>query len=284
MMRNIALALATLACAADKVEARSDGRSRNTPAARIEAANRASTREPSRDNFLGAAQVHHWAEGALYRLYAAPERVSDIALQAGETLVSVAAGDTVRWVIGDTSSGAGARRRTHILVKPTAAGLRTNLVIATDRRVYHVQLESTARAAMTSMSWSYPADELLALERGEALSNPEPVPEIVSLASLEFRYRITGDDPPWRPLRAFDDGRQVFIEFPSGIAQTEAPPLFALSADGKTSLVNYRMRGRYYVVDRLFEKAELRLGGKRQQVVRIIRTTKERRGRKDKSS
>jgi len=34
-------------------------------------------------------------------------------------------------------------------------------------------------------------------------------------------------------------------------------------------VVNYRVAGRYYVVDRLFAAAELRLGGKRQKVVRI---------------
>ena len=84
-------------------------------------------------------QVYPWSEGALYRLYTAPGEVSDIALQAGENLVSVAAGDTARWVIGDTASGSGAARRTHVLVKPSAAGLSTNLVIATDRRVYHVE-------------------------------------------------------------------------------------------------------------------------------------------------
>src|SRR3546814_7328427 len=88
---------------------------------------------------LNAVQVYPYSEGALFRLFAAPERVSDIALQPGETLTSVAAGDTVRWTVGDTASGSGETKRTHLLVKPFAPGLSTNLVITTDRRVYHVQ-------------------------------------------------------------------------------------------------------------------------------------------------
>src|SRR3546814_21115297 len=56
---------------------------------------------------------------------------------------AVSAGDTVRWVIGDTTSGSGETRRVHVLVKPFAPGLTTSLVIATDRRTYHLQLEST---------------------------------------------------------------------------------------------------------------------------------------------
>ena len=94
---------------------------------------------------------------------------------------------------------------------------------------------------------------------------------------MNFAYRITGDQPAWRPLRVFDDGRQTFVEFPASIAMGEAPPLFLIGAEKQAELVNYRMRGRYYVVDRLFEVAELRLGTKKQQVVRIDRAV--RRGR-----
>lgn len=246
-------------------------RSSGPPVSRVEAANRAAIREPSREGYVNAVQVYAWTQGALYRLYTAPERVSEIALQPGETLISVAAGDTARWVIGDTTSGTGAARRTHILVKPSAVGLRTNLVITTDRRVYHVQLESTARTAMASISWTYPQDELLALRPGEAAALDHPVAAGVAVEALNFGYSIEGDDPPWRPVRAFDDGSQVFIEFRATLAQGEAPPLFVRGTSGRTELVNYRLRGRYYVVDRLFEAAELRLGERRQQVVRIIR-------------
>jgi type IV secretion system protein VirB9 len=42
-------------------------------------------------------------------------------------------------------------------------------------------------------------------------------------------------------------------------------------------VVNYRLRGHYYVVDRLFAAAELRLGGRRQQIVRILRSGPRRR-------
>src|SRR3546814_5064637 len=94
----------------------------------------------------------------------------------------------------------------------------------------------------------------------------------LSLDRLRFRYEITGDDPPWRPVRAFDDTYKVYIEFPRRIDQGEAPPLFVVGPDGGAELVNYRVRGNYYIVDRLFAAAELRLGEAPQQVVRISRT------------
>ncbi len=246
------------------------------PAARVTAANRAALREPITPGFVNAVQIYPYSEGVVYRLYTAPERVSDIALQSGETLVSVAAGDTVRWTVGDTSSGAGEAKRTHILVKPFAPGLSTNLVIATDRRIYHLQLESTAATAMAAISWTYPQDALLAIARVKAQADAAPpVAAGLQVEALRFGYRIGGDDPPWRPLRAFDDGRQTFIEFPASIAVTEAPPLFLIGAKNEAELVNYRVRGRYYVVDRLFDRAELRLATEPQQVVTISRVGEE---------
>ncbi|WP_339548801.1 TrbG/VirB9 family P-type conjugative transfer protein, partial [Pseudomonas sp. RA_35y_Pfl2_P32] len=107
------------------------------PRKRVEKANAAARMQPTRNGYINAVQVYPFAAGALYQVYAAPGQVTDVALQEGEQLVGsgpVAAGDTVRWIIGDTESGVGAAKQVHILVKPTRADLMTNLVINTDRR------------------------------------------------------------------------------------------------------------------------------------------------------
>lgn len=248
------------------------------PAARVNQANAAARVQPVRDGFINAMQVYPYTSGALYQVYTAVGQITDIALQPGEQLVGsgpVAAGDTVRWIIGDTLSGSGATQQVHILVKPTRADLMTNLVINTNLRTYHMELRSTERTYMASVSWQYPQDQLIALRRQNAQAEAaRPVATGVDLANIHFRYAIEGDRAPWRPLRAYDDGRQVFIEFPRGIGQGEMPPLFVVGPEGNTSeLVNYRVRGNYMVVDRLFAAAELRLGaGDRQKRVRIVRT------------
>ena len=92
------------------------------------------------------------------------------------------------------------------------------------------------------------------------------------LMSYGGRYTVEGDAAPWRPLRAFDDGRKVYIEFPRGISQGEMPPLFVAGAAGDSQLVNYRVRGHHMIVDRLFAAAELRFGADPQKVVRIVRS------------
>ena len=252
---------------------------------RVRTANAKATQEPAAPAFVNAVQVYPYGDGVLFRLFAAPERISDIALQPGEAIVSVAAGDTARWTVGDTTSGTGESKRVHILVKPFASGLSTNLVITTDRRAYHLQLESTPATAMVALSWTYPQDELIAIRRQQAsVEAARPVAAGLAVERLDFGYGVTGDRPAWRPLRAFDDGRQTFIEFPASVGVGEAPPLFVIGDRGDAQLVNYRMIGRFYVVDRLFDAAELRLGAKKQVVVRISRTGADHARRQRRSS
>ena len=242
------------------------------PTERVAGANAKARVEPDGHGYINAIQVYPYAKGALYQLYAGINEVTDIALEPGEKLLSVSAGDTVRWVIGDTASGEGKAAIVHILLKPILPELETNLVIATDRRTYHLEARSSEKTYMASVSWTYPASALLSLKRlgadaeggpmssGEAGVNPE---------RLQFRYVIEGD-APWKPVRVFDDGSKVYIQFPPGLAQSEAPPLFVIGPDGKPALVNYR--GTTYIVDRLFAAAELRLGTAPQRVVRIVRS------------
>ncbi|WP_121061998.1 P-type conjugative transfer protein TrbG [Chachezhania antarctica] len=242
-----------------------------TPTDRIENANAAARIEPRREGYYNAIQIYPWSEGALYQVYAAPGQITNIALEPGERLTGagpIAAGDTTRWIIGDTESGSGSTARVHILVKPTRDDISTNLVISTDRRVYTIELRAREALYMPSVAWAYPA-----APRGgrQAVA---PAPTIPAPAARNHRYglQIQGDSPPWRPVSVFDDGRRVYVVFPAGIAQGEMPPLFVLGSDGEPEIVNSRMHRNVLIVDRLFGAAELRLGaGDRQQVVRIVR-------------
>ena len=240
------------------------------PEPQVGAANDAARIQPEDAGFENAIQRYAYSEGALFQIYAKPGQVTDIALQEGEKLVGpgpVAAGDTVRWMIGDTLSGSGATQRVHILVKPTRPDITTNLVINTDRRTYHIELRANARVYMASVSWSYPQDELIALRQVEADAvRAAPIADGFTIENLNFDYRVSGDRPDWRPLRVFDDGRRTLVEFPPDIAQGEMPPFFVIGEEGEAELVNYRVNGRYLIVDRLFRKAELRLGAGRRQV------------------
>jgi len=118
----------------------------------IDHANAASAIEPEAGGFVNAIQIYPYTIGALYQVYTAPEQVTDIALQPGEELMSVSAGDTVRWVLGDTVSGSGDSEQVHILVKPISHGLTTNLIITTSKRTCHVEMKSFRETYMAAVS------------------------------------------------------------------------------------------------------------------------------------
>jgi P-type conjugative transfer protein TrbG len=246
------------------------GAAAETPVARVENANAAARVEPRRDGYYNAVQIYPWSEGALYQIYAAPGQITDIALEPGERLAGagpIAAGDTARWIIGDTESGSGANARVHVLVKPTRPDISTNLVLATDRRIYLIELRAGEKPYMPAVAWAYP--EVPASRR---LAVPS-TPRIPAEAERNYRYAVSGDAPPWRPISVFDDGRRTYVVFPGGIAQGEMPPLFVIGPNGKPEIVNSRIFRNALIVDRIFGAAELRLGtGKGQQVVRISRT------------
>ncbi|MFG1287856.1 P-type conjugative transfer protein TrbG [Xanthobacter versatilis] len=246
------------------------GAAANMPTARVENANAAARVEPKKEGYYNAIQIFSFSEGALYQIYAAPGQITDIALEPGESLTGsgpIAAGDTARWVIGDTENGSGVTRRVHVLVKPTRPDITTNLVVTTDRRTYMIELRSGEKPYMPAVAWAYPQPPA-----SQRQSVPA-VPVIPAVEARNYRYGLTGDAPPWRPIEVYDDGRRVYVVFPRGIVQGEMPPIFVIGPEGEAQIVNSHIHQNILIVDRLFGAAELRLGsGERQQKVRIVRT------------
>jgi type IV secretion system protein VirB9 len=246
------------------------GTAATTPVDRVENANAAARIQPRREGYYNAIQIYPWSDGALYQVYAAPGQITAIALEPGETLTGagpIAAGDTARWIIGDTESGSGITRRVQVLVKPSRADITTNLVITTDRRIYMLELRAGEKPYMPAVAWAYPQPV------GGGQQSVPATPVIPAAAARNYRYALTGGNPPWKPAAVYDDGRRVYVEFPRGIVQGEMPPIFVIGPDGEAQLVNSRIYQHILIVDRLFGAAELRLGGgDHQQTVRIVRT------------
>lgn len=233
---------------------------------------------PSPAAYVNSALFYDYEPGRIYTIQTSPRFLTTIQLRAGERLIAKAAGDTVRWVLGETVAGSGETAQVTVFVKPIRPGLRTNIVLTTDQRTYLIDAASNAAASYTSiLAWNYPQEDAraAAVERQRTLvAASVGAAADVPVERLNFRYRIDPRDrrpPAWTPVRVFDDGQKTYIEFPADLSTRPAPPLFLLGEKDRAELVNYRQSGVYYVVDRLLERAELRLGETRQDVVRITR-------------
>jgi type IV secretion system protein VirB9 len=188
----------------------------DTPGKKVEAANTAAKVEPSSDGFINAIQVYPYTRARFTSSTAPSTRSPTSRSRSARNGLGLGRARSLDRRRHQQREGKTAQ--VHILVKPIAADLTTNLVITTDRRTYHLELNATEKTYMASVSWTYPPADLIALKREIDPAWTTSVDAGPDLAALKFRYRIEGD-APWKPQRVFDDGIKVYIQFPSGLKQ-----------------------------------------------------------------
>ena len=256
--------------------------------------NRPRTEPPSRPVVTADKAVRFMFGASLPVVICAPLQVCDVELQPGEEVRSVQVGDSIRWSIEPAVTGVPPNEVQHVIVKPADVGLRTSLIVTTNRRTYRMRLASDRTQYMASVSFAYPEDaqarwsELAAHERRQSWSSharnergeSRAATAVRSdvLRALSFNYQLEGDDPPWKPMRVYNDGLQTVIEMPFAVKQTEAPTLLVVRAEGglftsdDVVQVNFHTEGTRYIVDMVFDVADLVVGvGTSQQKVRIRR-------------
>jgi type IV secretion system protein VirB9 len=203
-----------------------------------------------------------------------PNRITDVALQPGEKVTAVHAGDTARWQVNPAKSGAGEAETVHVVIKPLAPDISTNLLVMTDRRTYNLDLVSSNREFIPSVRFSYPDDAIRNWNAFIAENRAKKQNELVlaeganlSPDNLYFGYEVVkGKETPWKPLRIFDDGTKTYIEMPSKYRSMEAPVLLFYEGQ-QQKLVNYRVKDRFYIVDRIMTKKAVLIAGKTRVVI-----------------
>jgi len=200
----------------------------------------------------------------------APLRTTDLQLASDETVTDIAIGDQERWLATPASSGDPRNPVAHIALKPQLPGIATNLTVYTTRHIYHLSLRSRGRA-LDEVAFYYPDEVIAAMQAADAqkaqpAANNSVSDQIASVdpSQLNFGYEVTGPNVAFKPRRVFDDGTHVYLEEPDSMRSAAAPALL-IAAAGGTQMVNYRVRGGYYVVDRLFDQAVLVAGVGREQ-------------------
>ncbi len=228
---------------------------------------------------LRAKMVFPYVSGSIYEIFAAPDRMTAIELQPGESITSEngkpKAADTVQWVADTVTTGEGAQRHVVVMIKPILSGIETNMLIPTNRHLYSLLLRAETHSYMPLVSFTYPSDDVPESIASTLMSpaiSSGAVPPASSAAiqegvgtspeSLNFGYRTKGGKQVWTPVRVFDDGRKTYLQMPVDTKVWESPALFVMEERSAPLLVNYRVKGDYYIVDRLFHRAQLRVGTK----------------------
>jgi type IV secretion system protein TrbG len=233
-------------------------------------------------------------------------QVTDIELEPGEVVTQVNVGDTTRWSVESAVSGAGTspmQAVQHLIVKPRDIGLSTSLVVTTDRRTYHMILVSDQTEFMHSVRFVYsdqhePVSAATPVASPVAAPSPAPTPQRVVHATPPRRLNtaakqvafVKADPAPvddtddgyvvtgradWKPVSVYSRDGKTYIEMPESVRHKEAPVLFEETKKGwfhhEKILVNYRVKGRWYVVDKVIDRGTLVSGVGTNQVKVDIR-------------
>jgi P-type conjugative transfer protein TrbG len=237
--------------------------------------------EPDPDAIRQGMVIYRYEPGKIFHILTAPGYTTTLVFPLGEQVLRVSGAEARRvetdalgqereialWAVESGSSGQGETVRDYVVIQPREPKQRTNLVVATTRHVYIVEVSSTTSTYLPLVAfWSEPV---------VVAAKPSVTPLISGQGRLGVGYEvraIEGAVPAWVPAQVWDTGDHTVIRFPAILTTTEAPALFVQTPEGTRQLVNYRQVGAYYVADRLAEVWELKLGPQDQSQVEIRRT------------
>ncbi|SCC93197.1 Conjugal transfer protein TrbG/VirB9/CagX [Thiomonas sp. X19] len=206
----------------------------------------------------------------------APLHICVIDLMQGERITNIAIGDSVRWLV----QSADAASRPVVVVKPTQAGLVTNLVVTTDvGRIYYLTLVSDPHDYVPLIGFYDPqqlvihlqqrAQEARAAEQAKTEARKQAVVAPlgrIDPAQLDFDFRCKADDghsdldnADLKPVRVFAGGGHTYLQMPGTMQDTDAPAVFDTTG-GQTALMNSRLVHGYFVLDGLPQQFKLVVG------------------------
>ena len=177
---------------------------------------------------------------------------STIEFGEDEKIQTVSIGDSLAWMVNPAGN--------RLFLKPIEQNALTNMTVITDKYSYLFELhaEETQDIRASDMvfvvRFIYPQADTASLD----YTQYEPLPDLEKDANkYNFDYTIRGSKVI-EPIRIFDDGNFTYFEFRDQNA--ELPAFYTVDSTNNESLLNFRKRGNYIVVERLSPRFTLRRG------------------------
>jgi type IV secretion system protein VirB9 len=152
-----------------------------------------------------------------------------------------------------------------LFIKPVADDpddTNTNMLIITNKRIYHFILEAAevGEEGINDANLVFETRFVYADASTENIQHfdvPDEGPDLSDPSKYNFNYKLSGSDYI-APIRIFDDGEFTYFQFSSKNA--DVPAFFLVDEEGRESLVNYRVNGDYILVEQVASQFTLRHG------------------------
>jgi type IV secretion system protein TrbG len=216
---------------------------------------------PNRGNMKRAVVIYPYQEGAVYEVWTKEHEPVDLVFSDPEEVTDVNKSDDW-WDVQIKVVGEPPNRQYHVVITPKGPDLESTMQVFTSLAVYYLKVTSSNPTAMVAVRWKHPA-------------YAKPLPKLLNpgLYYTDYDVEVVEGYPEWVPEAIWDTGLDghTLIKLPPRSKVQDIPALYVLTADGKGHVTNWEKRGDWYVVPRLFTRAELRLGHEGAEVVRISR-------------
>jgi type IV secretion system protein VirB9 len=243
----------------------------------VSSQNRALEVTPKLEFYKGGAVVYPYVVNQVYQIFTAIDHLTNVQLEPGEELVSPpASGNTDVFEVQFSYSQENGRQRPQLYILPYIANRNTTLFINTNKRTYSFMLYSFQNTFMPLVSFTYPMEIQAAIQRQIENAQNNDITISGKITDMDFNYAIVPHSPSkprWMPSLVFNDGVKTYIYFPSAVRASYAPVLFEINSKRDRVIVNYRVKGTYYIVDRVLNHAELILDVNEGNIITIKRNS-----------
>lgn len=190
----------------------------------------------------------------IYKVYCRPGFLTDIQVKSG--IEAFVLGDTVRWI--------SAKVGTNIFVKPAENHIATSATLITQNRTYQFMLVASKSKYYQLVKFALPANMVLFKAKRETtkvartgnIKNKRLLAQVLNKMNFNF---ISSGNKSLKPVQVFAYNGFTYLQMPKKL---QSEPVFFIVRNGRLELVNYVVRGKYIIVERLFNKGVLKLGKK----------------------
>lgn len=221
-------------------------------------------------NAQGYARMEFsYAPQQVYKIYCKIGYLTDLEFKQGEKITYVGGGDTAQWLIDNAMVDG----TPHLYIKPIANNVATNIIVNTDKgHVYQILLNS-GNWYNPMISWNYGNEDSV---KGSSEMFSADKALTVQPENINFNYTISnkkdkkGKLPSWAPVSVFDDGNKTYIKFIN--FDNKIPILFIKEKNSKDIvLANYRIKNNTFIIDKIFDEAQMQISNNEQDIVIIKR-------------
>lgn len=176
---------------------------------------------------------------------------SSIIFADDEVIETMSMGDSTSWQMVPNGN--------RLFLKPIDQDATTNMTLMTNKRVYYFELHAKeARdihedGLMFAVKFIFPEDQ----ENDTSKFSTGVEPDLSNKSLYNFEYTISGPDSI-SPIKIFDDKRFTYFEFKD--KNSELPAIFYSDPKGNEGIVNFRILGKYFVVESVRERFTIRYG------------------------